>query len=116
MSAVISPPYLRWLARLLRLGLRVLGVALALTLLAWGVLNAWIVPRIDHWRPEIAHWASQRLGVRVDIARIQASSNGWRPRFLLDGVVLRQADGQPALQFDQLRVAVSTSSAPCAPP
>lgn len=111
MSAVISPPYLRWLARLLRVSLRVLGAALALTVLAWAVLNAWIVPRIDHWRPEIAHWASQRLGVRVDIARIQGGSNGWRPRFVLEGVALRRpgdgADARPALQFDELRVAVT---------
>ncbi|WP_157667456.1 YhdP family protein [Comamonas serinivorans] len=123
MSAAISPPYVRWLARLLRWSLRALGVAAVVTALAWALLSVWIVPRIDQWRPEIAHWASQRLGVRVDIGAISGSSNGWHSRFTLRQVQLFKPGSEPtgassaaqagaaALQFRELQVAVTPWSA-----
>ena len=111
MSAVISPPYLRWFTRALRWALRGLGVAILITVLAWALLHAWIVPRIDQWRPEITQWVSAQLGVPVNIARIRASSNGWRPEFELEQVRLLKPDGEPALVLPRVRAALSPISA-----
>ena len=111
MSAVISPPYLRWLTRLLRWAARGLGVLLLITVLAWVLLHVWIVPRIDQWRPDIARWATQRLGATVEIGHIAASSNGWRPQFQLSRVRLLSPKGEVALDLPQARVAMSPWSA-----
>ncbi len=111
MSAVISPPYLRWFTRALRWALRGLGVAILITVLAWALLHAWIVPRIDQWRPEITQWVSAQLGVPVEIARIHATSNGWRPEFELEQVRLLKPDGEPALVLPRVRAALSPISA-----
>ena len=62
--------------RLWALALRVLLWLLAgvwgIFLLSWFVLQAWIVPRIENWRPDLERWATAAIGVDVRIGAIRA--------------------------------------------
>ncbi len=87
-------------------------------LLTWIVLQAWIVPRIENWRPDLERWASRAVGVEVRIARIQPLPGAGAvpglpplvPSFELRDVQLLDAGGRPALQLPVVRSAVSVAS------
>lgn len=87
-------------------------------LLTWVVLQAWIVPRIENWRPDLERWASRAVGVEVRIAAIQPLPGGGAipglpplvPSFELRDVQLLDADGHPALLLPVVRGAVSVAS------
>lgn len=73
-SQPLSPPRirrpihtaLRWLWRL------VLALVL-LALVCIGVLYAWVVPRLDQWRPELIAYLQQKTGLDIQIDALQAS-------------------------------------------
>lgn len=69
-----SPPRIR---RPIRTALRWLWrLVLALVLLALvciGVLYAWVVPRLDEWRPELIAYLQQKTGLDIQIDTLQAS-------------------------------------------
>ena len=100
----------RWLTRLfsfLSWTVLVLGLLLGM---AWGALHLWIVPRIEHYRPDLEQWASKAVGLPVHIGQLQAVSNGWVPSFELRDIELRDAQGHTALRLPQVWVAVSVRS------
>ena len=99
------------LASLARWSLRlVLGLWLILALI-WGVLQFWIVPRINEWRPELESLASRSLGIPVTIGALAAHKDGLMPSFELGDVVLHDPDSQsPALHLPKVVVAVSARS------
>ncbi|MDH5857414.1 YhdP family protein [Lampropedia aestuarii] len=57
---------LRWLWRL------VLALVV-LVLICIGVLYAWVVPRLDEWRPELVAYLQQKTGLEIQIEALQAS-------------------------------------------
>ena len=87
----------------------VVGVWL-LTLLGWGVLHAWIVPRIGDFRPRLEAVASQALGVPVRIKQLTAQSVGIFPSFELRDVALLDPQGREALRLPLVLAALSPSS------
>ena len=99
------------LASLARWSLRlVLGLWLILAII-WGVLQFWIVPRINEWRPELESLASRSLGIPVTIGALAAHKDGLMPSFELGDVVLHDPDSQsPALHLPKVVVAVSARS------
>jgi uncharacterized protein (TIGR02099 family) len=86
--------------------------------LTWGSLHWWIVPRIGEWRPQLERWASDAVGVPVQVGSIRAESTpgvgGLLPSFVpvieLQDVRLLDAQGRPALQLPLVRVALSVAS------
>ncbi|MBL0918874.1 MAG: TIGR02099 family protein [Hydrogenophaga sp.] len=108
--------------RLWALAMRVLLWLLAglwgIFLLTWIVLQAWIVPRIETWRPDLERWATQAVGVEVRIGSIHSlpapAGAGWLPplvpSFELREVQLLDAGGRRALQLPVVRGAVSVAS------
>ncbi|MDT8990126.1 YhdP family protein [Curvibacter sp. APW13] len=103
-------PLLRAGAFLARWLLRLLFVAWAGLLLAWGALHAVIVPRIDTWRPWLEARASQALGSPVRIGAIEARSTGVIPALEMQNVQLLDARGGVALSLPRVQVAVSPRS------
>jgi uncharacterized protein (TIGR02099 family) len=99
------------LASLARWSLRlVLGLWLMLAVI-WGVLQFWIVPRINEWRPELESLASRSLGIPVTIGSLAAHSDGLMPAVELGDVVLHDPGNQSkALQLPKVVVAVSARS------
>jgi uncharacterized protein (TIGR02099 family) len=56
-----------------------------------------VLPNIDYYKGDIERLASRAVGNQVSIARIYASWEGLRPNLFLGDVVLRDAQGRPAL-------------------
>ena len=79
--------------RLLWLVLAVYVVA-AVALLG---LRYWVLPNIDQWRPRIEAYASDALGARVAIGRLQADWHGLNPRLQLTSLAIYDDDAEPVL-------------------
>lgn len=87
-------------------------------ILSWLVLQAWIVPRIETWRPDLERWATQAVGIPVSIGAIRAVDTAKLagvlpplvPSFELLDVRLHDASGRSALQLPLVRGAVSVQS------
>jgi uncharacterized protein (TIGR02099 family) len=82
----------------------ILGFTVKLALLVYFVfailflmLRYAILPNIDYYKGDIEKAASRAVGNQVSIARIYASWEGLRPNLFLGDVVLRDAQGRPAL-------------------
>lgn len=103
-------PLLRTGAFLARWALRLLVLAWASLLLAWGALHVVIVPRIAEWRPWLEQRASQVLGHPVRIGHIEARSTGLIPALELQDVRLLDASGRVGLELARVQVAVSPRS------
>jgi uncharacterized protein YhdP len=78
--------------------------------IAWGVLHAWIVPRIGELRPALETQASRALGLPVRIGRIQAQSDGFFPSFELSDVVLLDPAGRAELRLPRVLASLSPRS------
>lgn len=103
-------PLLRTGAFLARWALRLLVLAWASLVLAWGALHAVIVPRIGEWRPWLEARASDALGHPVRIGQIVARSTGLIPALELQNVQLFDAAGHIGLELARVQVAVSPRS------
>lgn len=101
-----------------RLCLWLVFLAWGLFVLTWAALNAWIVPRIGEWRPELERWASRTVGAPVRVGEIRADNTtgglgflpAFMPSFELRDVQLLDADGRVALHLPLVRTAVSVRS------
>lgn len=109
---------LRWWALATRVLLWLLAGLWGIFLLTWVVLQAWIVPRIENWRPDLERWATRAVGVEVRIAAIRPLPGAGAipglpplvPSFELRDVQLLDAGGRSALQLPVVRGAVSVAS------
>jgi uncharacterized protein (TIGR02099 family) len=94
-----------------------IGWALALLLLAWGlVMVAWaglhwvILPHIDEWRPALERHATRALGAPVRIGSIKVTSGGWIPAVEMREVRLLDPSGREALRLPRVAAALSARS------
>ena len=118
--APIAPAWrtLKPLAVAARLCLWFVFLAWGLFVLSWAALNAWIVPRIGDWRPELEQWASKAVGAPVRVGEIRADNTAGGDRILptlmptleLRDVQLFDAQGRVALHLPLVRTAVSVRS------
>ena len=109
---------LRLWARALRMLLWLLAGLWGVFILTWLVLQAWIVPRIETWRPDLERWATHAVGIPVTIGAIRAIEGPKLagvlpplvPSFELSDVRLHDAQGRSALRLPLVRTAVSVQS------
>ena len=109
---------LRLWARALRMLLWLLAGLWGVFILTWLVLQAWIVPRIETWRPDLERWATHAVGIPVTIGGIRAIEGPKLagvlpplvPSFELSDVRLHDAQGRSALRLPLVRTAVSVQS------
>lgn len=101
------PPRSRSAARLLLDAAIVVAFLLALSVLA---LRAVVLPRVDEYRVEIAAALSRAVGAPVSIEGLAADWDGLRPRVHMDGFVVHDAEGTPALRFANLDATLAWSS------
>ncbi|MDP2828956.1 MAG: YhdP family protein [Sulfuricellaceae bacterium] len=88
-----------WLWRF-TLTVMVLAV-LALASLVLG-LRYWVLPNISAYQDLIVERISHEIGQPVAAQSIEAGWDGLRPHFILENVLVRDRDGQPALSFEHL--------------
>lgn len=93
-----------------RLGLWSVAALGSLALVAWLTFHWGILPRLDEWRPRLAAAVGERLGLQVQIGRLEAHSSGWVPAFTLSDVVLKDPQGREALKLPQVHAALSVPS------
>lgn len=60
-------------------------------------LRYWVLPNIDQWRPRIEAYASEALGARVEIGRLQADWRGLNPRLKLTSLSIYDQQREPVL-------------------
>ena len=101
---------MHFLATAARAALWVVVALWLVTLLGWGVLHAWIVPRIGDFRLQLESAATEALGVTVQVGQITASSPGLMPSFELRDVVLLDPEGRDALRLPLVLASLSPSS------
>lgn len=117
-----APRILKTLAVVARLLLWLVLAVWALFALTWGTLHLVIVPRIADWRPDLERWATQAVGVPVQVGAIRAESGagahpwlpagvpGFMPTFELIDVRLLDPAGREALHLPSVRTALSVGS------
>ena len=108
--AQTRPLWLRFFKPCLKWALGSLCGVLALMLLVWVGLHAFILSHIDQWHSEIEAQASHVVGVSVRIGRIHVESQTWIPRIELHDVVLLNSQGQAALQLPRILAVLSLRS------
>lgn len=101
------PRPLQWLVRLI-LGAFFTGASILLA--AWLILQWGILPRAEQWKPELTRWASQSLGVQVQIAGIEVGGGMWSPMLTLRDLRLLDPQGRTALQLDRVRAVLAPRS------
>ena len=75
------------------------GFALLVLALRYAVL-----PQIENYRPDIERMVGTAINRPVGIRKIEAHWAGLRPALSLDGFEIRDAEGRPALAFDDVEV------------
>ena len=100
--------------RVVRGTLRVAFWSLVAAYFAFGALmlvtRYYVLPRIDHWQPEIEGVASRVLKGRVDIGRLTAGWRGFSPHLSLDDVQVTGPRGGPPLALPRVEATVSWAS------
>ncbi|KDB50774.1 hypothetical protein X805_36420 [Sphaerotilus natans subsp. natans DSM 6575] len=81
-----------------------------IVLAAWLTLQWGILPRADLWRPRLAQWASQAIGMKVQIAHIEVLGDLWAPTLRLEGVQLLDPQGRAALQLGRAELRITPGS------
>lgn len=102
-----APPRLRSLLRVLLWILTIAYFGFALLVLA---LRYAILPQIETYRPDIEHLLGAAINRPVGIRHIEAHWAGLRPALRLDGFEIRDAQGRPALGFDEVETELAWSS------
>lgn len=102
----VLPP----LRRLLRLLLWLATAAYFAFALLVLVLRYAVLPQIESYRPDLERMLSSAINRPVGIRRIEAHWAGLRPALRLDGFEIRDAEGRPALGFDEVDTELAWSS------
>ncbi|MFZ5512847.1 MAG: YhdP family protein [Pseudomonadota bacterium] len=69
-----------------------------------------VLPNIEQYRPELEAALSRSLGLRVEIASLDARWRGLRPHLGLHGLRVHDREGRPALAFDNVEAELAWSS------
>lgn len=94
---------LKWLTKVL---MWLLGIAAALVTLAFLVFSVQILPRLDHYRPDLERFIGATVGRQVSIGKLSGYWDGIAPRLELQQLVIADPGGV-ALTLDRVSVVPS---------
>ncbi|KAF0814398.1 hypothetical protein IGB42_01299 [Andreprevotia sp. IGB-42] len=98
---------LAWHSRLL---LRLLLAVLAIFVILALVWQFYLLPRLDQYRPGIVAAIAKASGSNLSVAHLTGGWAGIFPRLKIDGVTVRDAGGQVAVELASIDAEVSWSS------
>ena len=104
-NAAAAPESKAW--RGLRVWVGAMAVMVLLILLAWTLLNALILPRIDEYRGWLQTRASKALSTQVQIGSLRTSGNWWVPWIEATDVSLRDAQGREVLRLPHVVASIT---------
>jgi uncharacterized protein (TIGR02099 family) len=93
-----------------RLCLHALWVAFFVVAIAFLLLRHVVAPQIAQQRERIEQSISQELGLKVQIAALQANWNGLRPELSIQGFRVFDKENRVALELPRVEVSVAWSS------
>lgn len=96
--------------RLFRVLFKVLLAAYLVFCMLFLGLRYAVLPQIAQYKPKVEGLLSEGIGRQVTIERIEASWRGFYPLLELNGLVVHDPEGRPALQLPEVRAAVSWRS------
>jgi uncharacterized protein (TIGR02099 family) len=99
-------PVIRSLKRLAKVSAWLLGIAGTLIAGAFLVFTFLILPRLDHYRPDLERAIGQTVGRKVTIGRLSGYWEGVAPRLDLHHLSIADPSGSP-LTFDQVSIVPS---------
>lgn len=109
-----SSDLLHWCRRaggvLVRVAFWSIAALAALTLAAWMILQWGILPRLDHWKPELEAWAGRSLGLDVTLGTLQVTGDAWAPVVTLRELRVVDARGQEALRLARVEAVITPGS------
>jgi uncharacterized protein (TIGR02099 family) len=88
-----------WAYRLLTFAVLTVAFVFASVVL---LLRYWALPHIDEYRQQIVEGLARATHQRVQIGRIEGDWDGFRPRLILRGVSLLDAQGEEHLRLEQI--------------
>ncbi|HTY99249.1 MAG TPA: TIGR02099 family protein, partial [Rhodocyclaceae bacterium] len=110
LNSLLSLLAARRYRRLLRLaGVVALGAYFILAI-AILVLRYAVLPKVPEYRQDIERSLSAAIHRPVSIGAIDAQWQGLRPTLAMRGLAIRDAQGRPALSFDNVEADVAWSS------
>lgn len=74
------------------------------------VLNFWLVPRINEYRPSIEVYLSELINAPVSIRQIRAFHFGLLPEIELDNLQISNPDGSNGLLIERVRASISAKA------
>ncbi len=79
-------------------------IILAVFLVGVGILAAryWVLPHIEQWRPQIAHYLSAQLDLHIDLGAVTADWKGINPRIALRDVSISSPGGRTLLVLPRI--------------
>lgn len=93
-----------------RLLLRIILVLYFLAAALFLGARYWVLPNIDHWRPQIAQQLSRAVGVHVTLGPITAGWSGLNPSLQINDIDFTDHSQRPVLHLPQLRAVLSWRS------
>ncbi|MCM1511764.1 MAG: TIGR02099 family protein [Oxalobacter formigenes] len=96
--------------RVCRVLLKVLFAAYLVFCFLFLGLRYAVLPQIARYKPNVESMISEGIGRQVTIARIDASWYGFYPQLELNGLVIHDAEGLPALRLPEVKALVSWRS------
>ena len=87
-----------------------LVVLWAVVLLLWAFLHAYLVPRIEQYRPWLQEQASATLGLRIEVASLGAEAQGLVVVVRMNDIRLFDRSGQARLDLQRVTLALTPIS------
>lgn len=99
-----------------RAALWLIGITIAVLLIAALGIHFWLMPNINQYKDDIADFASKATNQKVVIGNLQANWQGLNPHLSLSNIDIFDAQNRPALQLKNTEVALSWLSIPLLEP
>jgi uncharacterized protein (TIGR02099 family) len=81
--------------------------AIVLVALSWLAIRDYAWPNLDRWRPSIERLVAAGIGRPVKLGQLVGDFDGVRPRLVVRGLAIEDADGERAFAADELRAVLS---------
>lgn len=82
-----------------------------LMLLTWALLQFWLFPQIDRYRPDIVRQLESATGRRIELASLAAGWDGVNPHLTISGLSVYDPSGAVSLQVARAEASLSWLSA-----
>lgn len=99
-----------------RVSLWLIVISLVILLVAAVTIHFWLMPNINHFKDDIARFATQATQQKVIIGNLKADWQGFNPHITISNIDIFDAENRPALQLKNTDIGLSWLSIPMLEP